>query len=66
MISRPIHGSISEIPKIYPESDFNDFSVQIVPEIVGSTRECPDQSMEESQKFLEFFQNLILMTFLYK
>jgi hypothetical protein len=38
MISRPIHGSIPEIPKVFPKLDFNDFSVQIVPEIGGSTR----------------------------
>jgi hypothetical protein len=66
MISRPIHGSIPEISKIFPKLDFNDFYGQIVPEIDGSTRECPDQSMEASQKFLKFSQNLILMTFLYK
>jgi hypothetical protein len=65
-MSRPTHGRIPEISKIFPKLDFNDFYGQIVPEIGESTRECPDQPMEESQKFLEFFQNLILMIFLDK
>jgi hypothetical protein len=52
--------------KFIPKLDFNDFSQEKHPEIGGSTRECPDQPMEESQKFLKFSQNLILMTFMDK
>jgi hypothetical protein len=34
--------------------NFNDFSQLILSEIGGSTRECPDQSMEATQKLMKF------------